>query len=109
MIVTTSMMSICGARRFPVVRKNHLQQNVSSENIVKMPSTCLRAVSKERNVRANAVGIFMSTSTGNTDNVAERIKAHLVSRWTNHANHTQPTSTGVLTCYILTNTYSDIT
>lgn len=44
-----------------------------------MPSTCLRAVSKERNVRANAVGIFMSTSTGNTDNVAERIKAHLIS------------------------------
>jgi hypothetical protein len=90
------MLSNQNTRHFPAARKNHIERNVTSPgsfSSINTPINCLRAVSKERNVRANVVGIFMSTSTGNTDQAAECIRKHLVSRSVNHANLIHPTST----------------
>ena len=90
------MLSLQNTRYFSVARKKHIEQNATSPgsfSTINTPINYLRPVSKERNVRTNVVGIFMSTSTGNTDQAAECIRKHLVSHITNHANLIHPTST----------------
>ena len=87
------MLSLQNTRYFSVARKKHIEHNATSPGSFSTINTPIRPVSKERNVRTNVVGIFMSTSTGNTDQAAECIRKHLVSHTTNHANLIHPTST----------------
>lgn len=85
-VVAAPILSPQNTRCFSVARKKHVEQTATSPvsfSTINTPIKYLRPVSKERNVRTNVVGIFMSTSTGNTDQAAECIRDHLVSHTTN--------------------------
>ena len=85
-VVAAPMLSPQNTRCFSVARKKHVEQTATSPvsfSTINTPIKYLRPVSKERNVRTNVVGIFMSTSTGNTDQAAECIRKYLASHTTN--------------------------